>query len=100
MGTGATLMLRYSAGLGPLALEAGALKQVAQRHGGLTDIHVDWVNVPFRHSRHWSVTFLRTRRGNLEAVRCTGYVCLHAGFSYKLQTKDFYKKHQYDSGKI
>lgn len=49
MGTGATLMLRYSAaGPGPSALEPGALEQVEQRHGGLTDIHVGWVNVPFR----------------------------------------------------
>lgn len=42
-------MLRYSAGPGPSALEPGALEQVEQRHGGLTDIHVSQVNVPFRH---------------------------------------------------
>lgn len=42
-------MLRYSAGPGPSALEPGALEQVKQRHGGLTDIHVGRVNVPFRH---------------------------------------------------
>ncbi len=50
-GPATTLILRYSAGPGPSALESGALEQVEQRHGGLTDIHVSWVNVPFRHSR-------------------------------------------------
>lgn len=48
-GLAATLTLRYSAGPGPSALEPGALKQVEQRHGGLTDIHGSRVNVPFRH---------------------------------------------------
>lgn len=47
--TGAVFMLRYSAGPGPIALEPGALKQIEQRHSGLSDIHVGWVNVPFRH---------------------------------------------------
>lgn len=42
-------MLRYSAGPGPSALEPGGLEQVGHRHGGLTDIHVNWVNVPSRH---------------------------------------------------
>lgn len=49
MWTGAILMLRYSAGPGPIAPEPGALEQVEQRHGGLSDIHVGRVNVPFRH---------------------------------------------------
>ncbi len=44
-------MLRYCAGPGPSAPESGAPEQVEQRHGGLTDIHVSRVNVPFRHSR-------------------------------------------------
>lgn len=79
--TWAIFMLRYSAGPGPITLEPGALKQVEQRHSGLTHIHVGLVNVPFRQKGYWSVTFLRTERveSNLESREMYSVVCLHAG---------------------
>lgn len=65
----ASLMLRYSAGPGPSALEPGALKQVEQRHGWPDWYACEPGKCALQAQGHWSVTFRRTERAesNLES---------------------------------
>jgi len=75
-------MLRYSAGSGPSALEPGALEQVEQRHGGLTDIHEGRLNVALQAQGTGAVRFsgLRGLNRTWKASGCLEPFALRAGF--------------------